>query len=244
MKIIKDLYGYSSNKLEIIDDNGFIFVRKYGDNQRNLERLLVLKNLDLPTPKILHCTNEYYDMEFIQGMDIKNYLLNHSSEGLASFLVSLLDTFKKYTKEKCYIDVYNKKLYNVDFSDLSFNKQQLIEKLPKVLPSSLYHGDLTLDNILYDIKNNRFVLIDPLTTDYDSYVFDVSKLKQDLICKWFIRDTDLILDSKLKHIDDLISDNFSYNYLVILMLLRIYPYVKTKKDYIFLTNEINKLWKL
>jgi streptomycin 6-kinase len=116
--------------------------------------------------------------------------------------------------------------------------------LPKTLPSSEYHGDLTLENILYEV-NGGFILIDPLTTEYDSYVFDLAKLMQDIKCKWFIRKDILFFDSKLKVLEDTLKTYTCYysDYLLILMLMRVLPYTHVNDDKYFVESEIRKLWK-
>jgi hypothetical protein len=128
---------------------------------------------------------------------------------------------------------------------MPFTSEELLDKLPKVLPSSEYHGDFTLENILYDTNQDEFVLIDPLTTEYDSFVFDLAKLRQDLVCKWFIRNDNVYLDSKLLTIIDKLN-GFVYNenhYLLILMLMRVLPYTHNEKDKEFLMTEVRRLWK-
>ena len=90
-----------------------------------------------------------------------------------------------------------------------------------------------------------FVLIDPLTTEYDSFVFDLAKLRQDLVCKWFIRNDNVYLDSKLYAIIDKLN-GFVYNEnhnLLILMLMRVLPYTHNEKDKEFLMTEVRRLWK-
>ena len=70
------------------------------------------------------------------------------------------------------------------------------------------------------------------------------KLRQDLTCKWFIRNDDVYFDSKLEKISDELKSfkHFDNDYLLILMLLRVLPYAnKTDQDY--LISEIYKLWK-
>mgnify|MGYP003344690237 FL=1 len=96
-------------------------------------------------------------------------------------------------------------------------------------------------------KNNKFVLIDPATTDYNSFVFDIAKLKQDLICKWFIRNKTYNIDDVNKKINKIyqsldIYPHYDNDYLLILMLMRILPYSKNKKDEVFLTKNINNIW--
>ena len=153
----------------------------------------------------------------------------------------------KDTIEKDYTPIYEKKLSTFSFVnyDLPFTKNELIEKLPKSLPSSEYHGDFTMDNVLYRLNDKDFVLIDPLTTEYDSYVFDLAKLRQDLECGWFIRSESVYYTAKLKMISDAFTDieNFNNDYLLILMLMRVLPYTSNDSDKNFIENEIRKLWK-
>ena len=127
---------------------------------------------------------------------------------------------------------------------MPFTANELYAKLPKILPSSEYHGDFTLENILYGLKDD-FVLIDPLTTEYNSYVFDLAKLRQDITCKWFVRKENFYFESKLKILEEAIKPfEYSMNdYLLILMLMRVLPYTYFDDDKQFVESEIRKLWK-
>jgi hypothetical protein len=141
----------------------------------------------------------------------------------------------------------------LDFIDdtFPFTKEDLILKLPKILPCSIYHGDMTLENIIYN-STRGFYFIDPVTVPYDSWVFDIAKLRQDLECGWFLRDndvdvgSDIMLDIKTKKIQKNILKKFPIadnKYLLILMLLRVYRHCEiNSKDYVFIMREINHLW--
>jgi hypothetical protein len=91
-------------------------------------------------------------------------------------------------------------------------------------------------------------MIDGSTIDYDSWVFDLSKMRQDLCVGWFIRNND---DKNLKKylsiIDQKLTEKYpilNNNSLVILMLLRVFLYTeKNSKDQLFIIKEIEKLWK-
>lgn len=244
--IIKEFYGFSGNKVYLIKDNAKLFVRKIGKVSRNIERLTALSG-KCPLPAIYEYSDSHLDLEYIHGLDIKNYLLTHNSENFINFFTSFFEFLSKDTVEKDYTQVYIDKLNQVDFRDkLCFNKDQLLEKLPKVLPASEYYGDLTLENIIYS-EQEGFVLIDCQTIEYDSYIFDIAKLRQDLECKWFIRNDKLILDVKLNHIQQALLEQYplaNNDYLLILMLLRIYRYTNPNTfEEEFLVNCINRLWK-
>lgn len=244
-KILKKLKGHSSSDVLLIEKNNKILIRKSGQVGRNLERIDALSRLNLPLPKIVEIYGDSYEMEYIHNLDIKSYMIKYGISNIVSFIKDVVKTFSKETADVDYSSIYEEKLNKIDFSIFPFNKQQLFERLPKILPSSEYHGDFTLENILFDIREKKFVLIDPLTTEYNSFIFDLAKLRQDLICKWFIRNDKGYNDSKLKSIFDELNflPYMNDNSLLILMLLRILPYTKQNDDKIFLKREIEKLWK-
>ena len=90
-------------------------------------------------------------------------------------------------------------------------------------------------------------MIDPVSIEYDSYIFDLAKLRQDLNCKWFLRDKNIKLDVKLQNLEDQIFSKFGFaknDYLLILMLLRVYLHTKDgDSNRKFILKEINRLWK-
>jgi hypothetical protein len=148
--------------------------------------------------------------------------------------------------DKDYTNVYNEMLSWLEDGMFPFTKEELIDKLPKVLPKSVYHGDMTLENIIHS-TSGRFYLIDPVTLKYDSWVFDIAKLRQDLECKWFLRRDPVMLDGKLLKLQDNILKRYPIandDYLLILMLLRVYLHCeKDTLEYNFIVKEINRLWK-
>lgn len=244
-KILKKLKGHSSSEVLLIEKNNKTLIRKSGQVGRNLERIDALSRLHLPLPKIIEIYDDSYEMEYIHNLDIKTYMIKYGISNIVSFIKNVIDLFSRETIDLDFSSVYEEKLNKIDFSVFSFSKEQLFQRLPKILPSSEYHGDFTLENILFDIRQNKFVLIDPLTTEYNSFVFDLAKLRQDLICKWFIRNDKSYNDSKLKSMFDELNflPYMNDNSLLILMLLRILPYTKQNDDKIFLKREIEKLWK-
>ena len=230
-----------------MQDDDKIFVRKTGDIARNLERYDVLSNHNLNLPKIYEIYGDYYDMEYISCLEMKKYLSLNKADKLVDFIQEVVYNLSKNTYEKDYTETYRNKLSKFDFTkfEMPFTADELINKLPKILPASEYHGDFTLENILYDTKNDKFVLIDPLTTEFDSFVFDLAKLRQDLVCKWFIRNDNVYLDSKLYLIMNKLNE-FVHNknqYLLILMLMRVLPYTTNEKDKEYLMKEVRRIWK-
>lgn len=245
-KVIRQLKGHSGSQIFLMQNESGLFVRKNGNVERNFERLSNLYSDFYSVPIIYQKCDEILDMEYIHGLDMKSYLLSGNLNYFLKFIIDTLNRFAKNAIVKDYTEVYNQKLEFVNGAkDLPFTKQELIARLPKKLPCSQYHGDLTLENILY--SNHEFYMIDAVTIEYDSYIFDIAKMRQDLECKWFLRDTNMMLDVKLKNLQDRILERFpgsDNDYLLILMLLRVYLHtVPNDGDREFILKEIRRLWK-
>lgn len=244
-KLIKTLKGHSGSVVSLLQDNQKIFVRKVGNVERNHERLSALVGY-IDVPRIYNYDGNTLDMEYIHGLDMKNYLANNPIKDLSDFLIRTIELFASKSIDKDYTPVYNHMLSWIEDGMFPFTKNELIERLPKVLPCSVYHGDMTLENVICSTEG-RFYFIDAVTLQYDSWVFDIAKLRQDLECKWFLRHDSIMLDVKLLNIQDNILKRFpiaNNDYLLILMLLRVYLHCdKNTLEYNFIVKEINRLWK-
>jgi tRNA A-37 threonylcarbamoyl transferase component Bud32 len=222
-----------------------LFVRKVGAISRNVERMAALRTAGYPVPRIIRNSDITLDMEYIHGLDIKTYLKSHQPVRLLQFLIETIERSVGNTVLKDYTSVYKAKLAEIDFSLLPFTLDDLVAKLPTHLPQSNYVGDLTLENIIY--TEDGFFLIDCATIEYDSYIFDIAKLRQDLDLRWFTRNSDLVLDVKTNYISQQLRDRYpesDNDYLLILMLLRVYKHARRGTyEHIFLLEGITRLWK-
>ena len=181
---IKELKGFSGSKIYLMRNDNGLFVRKMDNVDRNFVKLNEL-SLYFSVPKIYSYNNNILDMEYIHGLDMKSYLAVRDTKRLTEFLINVLSEFSENVYMTDYTDVYIDKLKYIKLpSEMLFTKEQLLEKLPKRLPRSKYFGDLTLENIIYG-EDGQFYFIDGMTSEYDSYIFDIAKLRQDLECKWF-----------------------------------------------------------
>ena len=243
---IKELKGFSGSKIYLMKNNNGLFIRKMDNVDRNYVKLNELSQ-HFNVPKIYTYDNNVLDMEYIHGLDMKSYLAVRDTKRLTDFLIDTLCKFSNNVSMSDYTNVYIDKLKYIKLpSEMIFTKEQLLEKLPKRLPRSKYFGDLTLENMIYG-EDGQFYFIDGMTSEYDSYIFDIAKLRQDLECKWFLRDTKLLLDVKVENIQDKLLEKFELannNYLLILMLLRVYRYTKPfSKEEALLIKEMNRLWR-
>jgi RIO-like serine/threonine protein kinase len=181
---IKELKGFSGSKIYLMKNDRGLFIRKMDNTDRNYIKLNELSK-DFNVPKIYSYDNNVLDMEYIHGLDMKSYLAVRDTRRLTEFLINILTFFSENTQMTDYTEIYKDRLKYIKLSsDTVFTKEQLLEKLPKRLPRSKYFGDLTLENIIYS-EDGQFYLIDGMTSEYDSYIFDIAKLRQDLECKWF-----------------------------------------------------------
>jgi len=243
---IKELKGFSGSKIYLMKNDKGLFIRKMDNVDRNYIKLNELSQ-HFNVPKVYTYDNNILDMEYIHGLDMKSYLAVRDTKRLTDFLIDTLSEFSNNVSMNDYTNVYVDKLKYIKLpSEITFTKEQLLEKLPKRLPRSKYFGDLTLENMIYG-EDGQFYFIDGMTSEYDSYIFDIAKLRQDLECKWFLRDTKLLLDVKVENIQDKLLERFELannNYLLILMLLRVYRYTKPfSKEEALLIKEMNRLWK-
>lgn len=244
-KLVQTFRGFSGNQIYLLEGDCGLFVRKVGKVSRNVERMTALRDLGYPVPKIYRYSNITLDMEYIHGLDIKTYLKSNQPNRLLQFLSDLIEKLKADSTGKDYSEVYDQKLNEIDFSLLPFNRNQLLEKLPTEYPQSTYVGDLTLENIIY--TEEGFYLIDSATIEYDSWVFDIAKLRQDLDLGWFTRNTDLVLDVKTNYIKQQLLEMYpeaNNDYIFILQLLRVYRHAQIgTPEHNFLLEGIKRLWK-
>ena len=246
MNVLKEFETISKSRVLLVEDANKIFIRKINHIDRNYEQMLTLKKLGLLVPEILKKDSSILDMEYIEGISMTDFFQMNNPKLFTDFLCKLIDILNVRSEYFDYSLIYSNKLNEIkSFSDFIFSKEELLEKLPTRLPKSHYHGDLTLDNILYFDKN--FYLIDCLTSVYSSWVFDFVKLRQDLECGWFLRNSRKKKFDCLGEIQEHLIDRhplLGNNYLLILMLLRIYNYTfDSEADRNFIVCKVNGLWK-
>ena len=175
---IKELKGFSGSKIYLMRNDGGLFIRKMENVDRNYIKLNELSE-HFNVPKVYTYNNNILDMEYIHGLDMKSYLAVRDTKRLTDFLIDTLSKFSDDVQMNDYTNVYVDKLKYIKLpSEIIFTKEQLLEKLPKRLPRSKYFGDLTLENMIYG-EDGQFHFIDGMTSDYDSYIFDIAKLRQD-----------------------------------------------------------------
>lgn len=254
MSWIKDFKGHSGCKVQLYNQDNKFIIKKSGSNklEKSAEILQLLSQQGFSTPKIYSINNEEIEMEYINGVDMRNYIYNADKTQISK-LVDFINTYIERSQDFKIANISEKILdkiseieSKIDTTPLSFTLSQLYDQLPTSGRCGLIHGDLTLENILY--YNDKFYLIDANPTDITSVEYDASKLLQDLDCLWFVRnEKDKIaykitcqkISQQLKNKWDFLNNR----YILIFMLLRVLPYCKDEKTKSFLTKEINNLWQ-
>lgn len=247
--VIKQFKGFSGSRILLCKNANTVFVRKIGNIERNYQKMQMLLEHEFDIPRIINKTHDVLDMEYIHGLDIKTFIKIRNVESLLEYIKITVNKFKKINNlSKDYSETYHNQLSFIDNDEyLPFNSEQLITRLPKILDSSLCHGDFTLENIIH--SSDKFYMIDPSTGVYDSWIFDIAKLRQDLDCLWFVRNEKKKEEYKIElqyiksKLELLFPDAFD-DHLYILMLLRVYKYAsKDTLEHRLLVNEVNRLWK-
>ena len=115
------------------------------------------------------------------------------------------------------------------------------------IPIGICHGDLTFSNILF--TSNNYYFIDYLDSFIETPIQDIVKLRQDTKYFWstmmYKKKYDVVrLSMIFNYIDNKITEHFeefefyyrNYDYLQLMNILRILPYVKEEKVRDFVLN--------
>lgn len=270
---VKKLSGHSGCELDLLKIDENFVVRKSSSDKSYNQRLrkqcikqMKFVSFGIFAPKIInHSTKNglfYFDMEFIHGKTLAQYSSTILITEIADFIRLLFkNLYSKnvefnpcaniiFTKK---INELEKKLFNRHNLKLAFNKLKSFDW--KYMYKSPCHGDLTLENIIIT-PNKQVYLIDFLDSFYNSWMIDVAKLLQDLEIGWSFRNQEknvtrnlrllvakeaLIEEIKKMENSEIIIDTIYH--LLLLNIVRIYPYTQDEKTFDFLDKAIEKTMK-
>lgn len=246
MQLVKRLKGHSGATVSLYTDNGKYKVIKE-NYAKARESVDILNALPFNTPEVYEVTDDKIVMEYVNGQDMKSYLLSATDADIDR----LVDFITEYV-EWCLDNSINVDFYEQVYSKIMtlgkhINISNLLQEKWSGMPQSLIHGDFTLENIMF--ANDKFYLIDANPTDLNSVYFDINKLRQDLDCLWFVRNEKNKLHYKIvcDKISGRLKKRFNFmqkDTIMILMLSRILPYTKDSDTMDFLYKEIEKIWQL
>lgn len=146
----------------------------------------------------------YFDMEYIPATRLVDTIIDADKQELLSIskrLEKTIDLLKQNPMNgdgDLLLTASRIKLENISnclngqcsrqvVRTVLYSLRQQLDKLPEFLLScgGFCHGDLTLENILYDRRNGRFFLIDFLDNYIEHHWFDFVKLFQDIEGGWY-----------------------------------------------------------
>lgn len=221
---------------------------------------------NVKAPKVLNCGYKenlfYFNMEFVQGKTMAEYTndikINEITDFMKCLFKSLYWSDNKIDKKADVIFrkkvlSLEKNLSELDFLKDTFNMLKAFD-WSKVYKSPC-HGDLTLENILVT-QDKTLYLIDFLDSFYNSWMIDIAKLLQDLELKWSFRHTVISSNRALRLqvaketlIEEILNTengkeklNTIYH-ILLLNVIRIYPYTKDEKTFNYLNNAVELLMK-
>ena len=106
--VIKELKGHSGSQIYLMQNDNRLFVRKINNVDRNAERLTALYRIGYAVPALYSYTNNRIDMQYVHGLDVKNYLTHNTTSELIKFILA---TIKGFSSQ--YIDTdYTKGEFN------------------------------------------------------------------------------------------------------------------------------------
>ena len=235
-------------------------------NRRLKKQFIKQKNFNLEkikTPKIFeYGFNEsgifYFDMEYINGMTLSEYMKQIKIKEIVDLVTLLFEALPITKSLSC---PHAQRIFQKKIADLISKPNignPIIKQSLNILknydfsnvPLSPCCGDLTLENIIINIGGGVYV-IDLLDSFYNSWMIDVAKLLQDIELGWSyrkqIRDFGINLrlaTAKQALFDNILALDSGQTYLItiyhvlLLNILRIYPYTKDKLTLDFFDNSL------
>lgn len=219
----------------------------------------------IKTPKILNKgfidDLYFFDMEFVKGVTLAGSLVSLSAKKTEKIVKRIV--YQEVTMEK--VNVLDEELY---FKKVQSLKERIGEggifsdvfRLLTTMDfdhlfSSDCHGDLTLENIIIPSDSDSVYLIDFLDSFLNSWMVDVAKILQDIFIGWSFRnlphDDNLVLrcailtemlNRQLLRIDTSGRCMRNVYLLLLLNILRIYPYTTDAVTRLFLNQSLMKTY--
>ena len=267
------LIGHSGCKLEIEEREDRLLVIKTSKNIEYNDRLKVQaskqKNFRhdfFKVPAVFFEENGDVDlyrfgMEYINGLTLSDHFrkiaISDIEKIVQKFLKMVPNEYEFDSKAK---DIFTNKITELE-KKIEVSGDKTLSEAFEILKNSNWehciagdcHGDMTLENIIYNGEN--FYLIDFLDSFYDSWMIDFAKILQDVECKWSYRHDGQIdenLEIRLLIFKQMILDKLlslengkqilkTIYTILLINLLRIIPYTKDEYTKNYLLNEIKNV---
>ncbi|WP_096022727.1 hypothetical protein [Campylobacter lanienae] len=219
----------------------------------------------IKTPKVLRYGYDgsnlfYFDMEFINGISMSEYMNQIKIKEIVD-LIELL--FKSLPIKQSVVtdkseSIFKEKILSL-YKTCDINNKLILKSLNKLkefnfqnVPLCACCGDLTLENII--LSSSGIYVIDLLDSFYNSWMIDVAKLLQDIDLGWSYRHQKRnynlnlrLATAKQALLNNLYAmENGKWNvitiyHILLLNVLRIYPYAKDQTTILFLNNALESI---
>lgn len=280
-QIIKELEGHSGCKLYLMKGKKDLFVRKISKNIEYNKRLQNQRHKQgdyvgefALSPEIIKEGKieglYFFDMQYIRGNVLSSSLTHYSEKKFNQIADILVNIILEHKSAHCNIPdiefLINRKLLNLYKFMPKFSQEKVIKRTFNIIEShkwkglkgSYCHGDFTLENIIYSVQGD-FYLIDFLDSFLNSWISDISKILQDLFVGWsfrheFVQHNAISENVRVKvllfkqlfisRLDKIIDREEIWDdvfHLLVLNLLRIIPYVTDNKIYNFIIKSLDAI---
>lgn len=267
--ISTDLGGHSGCNVVLLEPNDEKpFVRKIAGNKEynnrlknQMEKQQYFISTSIKTPRVLgsgFLDNGlfYFDMEYIHGITLSEYLKTIEVSQISGLVESILSNYSCCNESKeCDINGFIQKIESLKEQLGGLNNKEVSKALSILefhdwskFNKSNCHGDLTLENMI--IKDGTIYLIDFLDSFYDCWILDLGTLLQDVQCMWSYRmeqkmniNTTIRLvifrDILMNKVKQKFGDDYiEMYYALLLKLVRIYPYTTDELTTNFLNRQL------
>lgn len=172
-----------SNSPAIIEmgttDDSFYYDIRYYDNSLNLYEYLHTHESNKVFSKVNDLIRTYSDMPF--GVVKGSFSVFFTEEVIHKLELSADAVLKKYQQNIFSEDEYEYALSKIDEGKkISLKLMEILKKIK--IKECFTHGNLTLENMIYDRESDNIILIDPYSETYcESILGDYSQLMQSSI---------------------------------------------------------------
>jgi len=237
------------------------------NNQRIKQQNFSCPISNIRIPRILSFDQHSFTMELLPMLDAIEFFERSEPKTIQARLNILIDFVRWEIKHSNAILIdeilFHEKLSTIKSlvatdvweSYYASYEEKFVHYLPSQMqfPIGNCHGDLTLSNIMFSIRENQIGMIDFLDSFINSPLVDLAKLLQDVRFNWSSHRFPLPHDrGKIRIINSwlyrLLQQEFSKEintppFLVIQMMnyFRIIPYVRSQADHRYLTNVLAQI---
>jgi len=283
VRSIKTLSGHSGCVVELCRTGDFFFVRKTSASgaynsrlQRQINKQVSLSGI-IATPAVYQQGERdgllFFDMELVRGHGFVSYAPLQSVNSICAMVERLTQAIQVLAGSAAgHVDprLFESKLdqlsANIPASPFYLSHKAFLDGLMTTLkqenwstiPSSLSHGDLTVENMMLT-DDGEIVFIDFLDGDLESVWMDIAKLIQDLRSGWSLRSllwsgeteaSSRLLQTLTRYLADEIEMQMTAALpglrdrlaaLRALQALRVLPYVKNQETFSYVVSGLKDI---